>query len=144
MKGCKSAHFIKFNVFPRTLRYPLEPRNESSESHNNLVAANLDNSASSFRSRLYNLFRNDHNYSSFSNQAWISNANLKGFDSIESLHDQVHGLVGQGGHMSYIDYSAFDPIFWLHHTMLDRCFAMWQILNPDSKHCLYISPRVSD
>lgn len=34
--------------------------------------------------------------------------------------------------MTYIDYSAFDPLFWLHHAMIDRCFAMWQILNPNS------------
>ncbi|KAG9248530.1 hypothetical protein BJ878DRAFT_476387 [Calycina marina] len=121
-----------FNTFNRTLRYPLEPRNANSESHNNLVAANLDNSASSFRSRLYNLFSNDHNYSTFGNQAWIPNPNLQGYDSLESLHDQIHGLVGQGGQMGYIDYSAFDPTFVLHHTMLDRCFAMWQILNPNS------------
>lgn len=34
--------------------------------------------------------------------------------------------------MTYIDYSAFDPIFMLHHAMIDRIFAMWQILNPTS------------
>jgi tyrosinase len=34
--------------------------------------------------------------------------------------------------MAYIDYSAFDPVFWLHHAMVDRCFAMWQALNPGS------------
>jgi tyrosinase len=39
--------------------------------------------------------------------------------------------------MSYIDYSAFDPVFWLHHAMIDRCFAMWQILNPGS----YVIPE---
>jgi tyrosinase len=54
------------------------------------------------------------------------------YDSIESLHDQIHGLTGSGGHMNFIEYSAFDPIFWLHHAMIDRCFAMWQILNPNS------------
>jgi len=39
---------------------------------------------------------------------------------------------GQGGHMSYIPYSAFDPIFFLHHTNVDRIFAMWQALYPQS------------
>lgn len=34
--------------------------------------------------------------------------------------------------MTYIDYSGFDPTFWLHHAMVDRCFAMWQILNPNT------------
>ena len=117
-------------MFNRTLRYPTEPYNADSISRNNLVAANLDNSVSSFRSRLYNLFTQDHSYATFSNEAWIPNPNPQGYDSLESIHDQVHGLIGQGGHMSYIDYSAFDPIFFLHHAMLDRCFAMWQTLNP--------------
>jgi tyrosinase len=39
--------------------------------------------------------------------------------------------------MTYIDYSAFDPVFWLHHAMIDRCFAMWQIINPGS----YVVPE---
>lgn len=39
--------------------------------------------------------------------------------------------------MSYIEYSAFDPIFFLHHAMVDRCFAMWQTLYPDS----YVVPE---
>jgi tyrosinase len=49
-----------------------------------------------------------------------------GFGSIEDIHNTVHGLVGGGGedsqgrritgHMSHIPKSAFDPIFWLHHT----------------------------
>ncbi len=39
--------------------------------------------------------------------------------------------------MSYIDYSAFDPAFWLHHAMIDRCFAIWQVLNPGS----YVIPE---
>lgn len=38
--------------------------------------------------------------------------------------------------MTYIEYSAFDPLFMLHHAMIDRCFAMWQVLNPNS----YVEP----
>lgn len=38
----------------------------------------------------------------------------------------------QGGHMSYIPYSAFDPIFFLHHANVDRIFAMWQAIHPES------------
>ena len=33
--------------------------------------------------------------------------------SLEDIHNAVHSLVGNGGHMSGIDVSAFDPIFWL-------------------------------
>jgi len=34
--------------------------------------------------------------------------------------------------MAIIAYSAFDPIFFLHHANVDRIFAMWQILHNDS------------
>lgn len=49
-----------------------------------------------------------------------------GFGSIEDIHNTVHRMVGgQGqdskgnpriGHMKSVPISAFDPIFWLHHT----------------------------
>ncbi|KAH8647567.1 common central domain of tyrosinase-domain-containing protein [Tricladium varicosporioides] len=125
-----------FNKFVETMRYPTSQL-ASAFSQNNLVAQQLDNNAPSFRSRLYNLFTNYHDYATFSNEAWIPGANPSGWDSIESLHDQIHGLTGSGGHMSYIDYSAFDPIFMLHHAMVDRCFAMWQAINPNS----YVVPE---
>jgi tyrosinase len=35
------------------------------------------------------------------------------------------------GQMAYIPFSSFDPIFFLHHAMVDRVFAMWQVLYPD-------------
>lgn len=34
--------------------------------------------------------------------------------------------------MTYLDFSAYDPIFWLHHVCLDRFWAIWQVLHPDS------------
>lgn len=41
-------------------------------------------------------------YKNFSNKAWIPDASSK-YDSLESLHDQIHGLVGtNGGHMAYV------------------------------------------
>ncbi|EHK99853.1 putative Tyrosinase [Glarea lozoyensis 74030] len=36
------------------------------------------------------------------------------------------------GHMSSVAYSAYDPIFWLHHTNVDRLTSMWQAINPSS------------
>ena len=33
--------------------------------------------------------------------------------SLEDIHNALHGLIGGGGHMSWIERSAFDPIFWL-------------------------------
>lgn len=34
--------------------------------------------------------------------------------------------------MYFLDMSAFDPIFWLHHTQMDRLLAMYQYIVPDT------------
>ncbi|KAA8576834.1 hypothetical protein EYC84_006881 [Monilinia fructicola] len=50
--------------------------------------------------------------------------------SIESPHGTVHVLVGgEYGHMSFLSYSAFDPIFWLHHANVDRVLSMYQAID---------------
>ncbi|KAE9377099.1 Di-copper centre-containing protein [Stipitochalara longipes BDJ] len=52
--------------------------------------------------------------------------------AIENIHDNIHVDIGGGaGHMSFLAYSAFDPIFWLHHTNIDRLFAIWQAIHPN-------------
>jgi tyrosinase len=34
--------------------------------------------------------------------------------------------------MIFPEVAGFDPVFFLHHTNMDRMSAMWQALNPDS------------
>lgn len=52
--------------------------------------------------------------------------------SFENPHNNVHQNIAGGritimsGHMKPTEWSAFDPIFWLHHANVDRLFAMWQ------------------
>jgi tyrosinase len=48
--------------------------------------------------------------------------------ALEGLHDRVH--VWTGGHMSLIPFAAFDPVFWAHHTMVDRLWRIWQLRHP--------------
>lgn len=46
-------------------------------------------------------------YKNFSNKSWIPNSPGR-YDSLESLHDQIHGLVGtNGGHMAYVSKALF-------------------------------------
>jgi tyrosinase len=42
----------------------------------------------------------------------------------QQLHNSVHGWVG--GDMGVVATSAYDPIFWAHHTMVDRVWSLWQ------------------
>ena len=60
--------------------------------------------------------------------------------NIESLHDDIHNAVGGNwdsdnsarGTFYFLDASAFDPIFWMHHAMVDRMLVMFQVLHPES------------
>jgi tyrosinase len=45
--------------------------------------------------------------------------------ALEDVHDAVHGWVS--GDMGVIGTAAFDPIFWAHHTMIDRIWWLWQV-----------------
>jgi len=114
-----------------TLRDPTNFNDPGAASQNNLIAPMIANNAASLRDRLFNLFTNYDNFTEFGNEAWI-NANTVNADSLESVHDLIHSLTGSNGHMTYLDYAAFDPIFWLHHTMVDRIFSMWQQLYPNT------------
>lgn len=40
------------------------------------------------------------------------------------LHDNLHVWVG--GEMQDPNWAAFDPLFWAHHTMVDRLWRIWQ------------------
>lgn len=48
----------------------------------------------------------------------------------ETLHNNIHGWVG--GTMGQIDWAAYDPIFFSHHSMVDRLWRIWQHGNPGS------------
>ncbi len=50
--------------------------------------------------------------------------------SLEGIHDRVH--ISVGGQMSTAS-SPSDPIFWLHHAVIDKIWADWQKLNPTKK-----------
>jgi tyrosinase len=51
--------------------------------------------------------------------------------ALEQLHNRVHGWVN--GHMGTIEFAAFDPIFWAHHTMVDRIWRVWQLRYPGAR-----------
>jgi tyrosinase len=50
---------------------------------------------------------------------------------LEELHGRVHVWVG--GTMRDISFAAFDPIFWAHHTMIDRLWRLWQLRHPNAR-----------
>jgi tyrosinase len=50
---------------------------------------------------------------------------------VEDIHNGVHVWVG--GTMGTIATSAYDPIFWAHHAMIDRIWRLWQLRHPGSR-----------
>ncbi|KAL8911450.1 MAG: hypothetical protein Q9171_003383 [Xanthocarpia ochracea] len=118
-----------FNVWQQTLRYP-STKEATATSQNSLVSQQLQQSQNTYAQRFMNLLQAYPRFANFSNSAWTPGQ--IGYDSLESLHNQIHGLIGNGGHMAVIDYAGFDPAFWLHHVQVDRLLAIWQALHPDS------------
>jgi len=55
---------------------------------------------------------------------------LHDYIPLETPHNSLHDIIGgDGGNMSDISISAFDPIFWLHHCNMDRHFYTWLYTN---------------
>ncbi|KAL9128041.1 MAG: hypothetical protein Q9217_003205 [Psora testacea] len=121
--------------YSSTVRYP---NNETGESQPDLANRQLRSNAESLRELTYQLITDQSNYAPFSNTGYSDERGGQ-YNSIENIHDTIHQLVGNGGHMGKIQYSAFDPIFWLHHANVDRLIAIWQAINPDS----YVTPQVN-
>lgn len=47
---------------------------------------------------------------------------------IQDIHDRLHPWTGgDTGDMSSVATSAYDPIFWAHHCMIDRIWYLWQL-----------------
>ena len=51
---------------------------------------------------------------------------------LETPHNTCHDVLGgNGGNMSDISISAFDPLFWLHHCNMDRFYYNWMSTQTD-------------
>ncbi|XP_035826072.1 hemocyanin 2 [Aplysia californica] len=74
---------------------------------------------------------NGYNYLYYLALSTLEEDNFCDFEiQYEVLHNEIHGLIGGHGtySMSTLDYSAFDPLFMIHHSSIDRIWAIWQQL----------------
>ena len=142
--------------WPQTLRWPSSTAANAATQNDQLISA-MNANQPQYQERLFNLFTQYNDFMDMSTEPFLKSAGPLQQDSIESIHDSVHSTVGgpNYGHMSVIDVSAMDPVFWLHHVyvllelqsriqftdkpyrMIDRTFALWQALYPDS----YVQPQ---
>src|SRR4051812_19808504 len=103
---------MKFTCLPQTTRWPNSSACDT-QSRQGIANSRMDANRITSRDRLYNLFTQYRDYSQFNSESWVQNQTTAGvYDSLESLHDHIHGTVGgeNFGYMSIIDVSAFDPI----------------------------------
>ncbi|KAL8632330.1 hypothetical protein Q9189_001902 [Teloschistes chrysophthalmus] len=130
-----SNYGTSINAFHNTVRYP----DANGQSQPDLVNKQLQANAASFHAGTYQLITQQPDYGPFSNSGYKDSRGNQ-YNSIENMHNGIHMLVGNGGHMSNIPYSSFDPIFWLHHANVDRLFALWQAVYPEAN----VSPQIND
>uniref|UniRef100_A0A8H7NEV0 tyrosinase n=1 Tax=Bionectria ochroleuca TaxID=29856 RepID=A0A8H7NEV0_BIOOC len=96
-------------------------------------SANKDLSRRPYQSWIYECFTRAANYSDF---ASTSDRGI----SLEQIHNGIHWDGACGGQFLATDYSAFDPLFMLHHANVDRLWAYWQAISPD--HGIFHEPYV--
>lgn len=105
-----------------TKRFPTN-NNANAESQDNKIALQLDANNENLRQRTYQMLAMQKDYYNISNNMVHNKDPLHGvvLDSLESVHDTLHNTIGGGsGHMWQLQYSAFDPIFWLLHAYVRR------------------------
>ncbi|KAF2147416.1 uncharacterized protein K452DRAFT_323522 [Aplosporella prunicola CBS 121167] len=127
----------QFAEYRSTMRYPTDLTAKAS-SQNTGVQKNMRDLRIQLRNALYDIFINYDNLTLVGNMA---SYHPDKYQSIEAIHGWVHNYVGgKFGNMLNVPWSAYDPSFMLHHVMVDRIFAMWQMLYPNS----YVVPEKQD
>ncbi|KAK3395387.1 tyrosinase precursor [Sordaria brevicollis] len=120
--------------YPSTVRYP---NRQTGASRDERIAPILANELASLRNNVSLLLLSYKDFDAFSYNRWDPSLNPGDFGSLEDVHNEIHDRTGGNGHMSSLEVSAFDPLFWLHHINVDRLWSIWQDLNPDS----FMTPR---
>ena len=122
-----------WNEWGNTLRYPTSQDN-SAASNDQAAIANIGGYNAQARAQVYRVLTACPNFNDVSNDG-VAEQNPDCGVSLESIHNGIHTFMGgtnQAGHMTYNNFAAFDPVFYLHHANVDRLFALWQAMNPGS------------
>ncbi|KAF9477267.1 tyrosinase [Pholiota conissans] len=121
-----------FQTWPTTLRCPTSDAS-AAMSDVKTLQSNLDKDGPNVRKATYNMLSQVFDWHGFATYAKGTNPTIS--NSLEAVHDGIHFKVGGmsqvlKGHMGDNDVAAFDPIFFLHHSNVDRLLSIWAALNP--------------
>jgi len=130
-----SAFFYKDGVkTPITREGYLTPTTESQKTQLNTVKKELNNV-------LY-----AKTYETFSSYpvGYTKTGLISDYIALETPHNTIHDVIGgEDGNMAYVNISAFDPLFWLHHCNMDRHFYTWLYNNTDRFNCSIYPEKIT-
>jgi tyrosinase len=78
------------------------------------------------RYSLWTALTSQKTYNGFATQSLLSVEDNP--NSLEGVHGNLHVLIG--GDFGNVPTSSFDPVFMVHHCMVERIFGLWQAANP--------------
>ncbi|THH26781.1 hypothetical protein EUX98_g7401 [Antrodiella citrinella] len=114
-----------YDAWKTTLRRPTS-KDANATSNTKELIRELEAEAVNIRASTYSLLSRVRTWPEFSNHA----ENGGSTNSIESIHDSIHVMTGGDGHMGDPATAGFDPLFFLHHSNIDRLLSLWSALNP--------------
>ncbi|KAG9032088.1 hypothetical protein FRB95_001949 [Tulasnella sp. JGI-2019a] len=122
---------IDRNANPRKMR-PKTVRcspNGSIETDLQALIDSLWGNGLSWKSKTHDTIMYAEHWDQMHERPGLANQPVVPVNNFESIHDDVHVQTGGNGHMSSIPVAGFDPIFWLHHSNVDRLLALWQAIH---------------
>jgi len=119
-----------FSKWENTTRWPDDNGVPQPQRMLNALQGANNQTADSLRKQTFGVITMISDWVRFSNNNPQQRLTRIPINSLETIHDSIHGRTGGNGHMGAVPYAAFDPLFWLHHTNVDRIFALWQSLHP--------------
>ncbi|PVI06884.1 Di-copper centre-containing protein [Periconia macrospinosa] len=122
--------YYPYDKWKSTLRNPTQPDNDvNAVSNKTEMHLWFDESRDSLARGVYRVMSQWQGWGNFSTAAYTDPRSQTQIGDIESKHGPGHTLFANG-HMSPSQYTAFDPVFWLHHANVDRYIAIWQAVYP--------------
>lgn len=115
-----------YDGWSATLRQPNSTNPNATDNVARLRSV-LQSAQRDITTKTYNLLTRVHTWPAFSNHTPGDGGSAS--NSLEAIHDGIHVDVGGAGQMSDPSVAAFDPIFFLHHTNVDRLLSLWSALN---------------
>ncbi|PTB66919.1 Di-copper centre-containing protein [Trichoderma citrinoviride] len=89
------------------------------------ATANSNLAARPYKSWIYDVLTNSQNFADF---ASTSGPGI----NFEQIHNAIHWDGACGNQFLAPDYSGFDPLFFMHHAQVDRMWALWEAIMPQS------------